>query len=86
MTIKLEDLKMDATLMIREILAKPSNTFFGGKNGYDVIAFDNSGKIVASGDVEDMIKLATKFPDLAVAALVPFMFSRRNNPLEDKNA
>lgn len=84
--MELKDLKMDATLMIREILGKPGSTFFGGKNGYDVIAFDNSGKIVASGNVEDMIKLATRFPNLAVAALVPFMFSRSKNPLEDKNA
>jgi len=80
------DIKIDVTQMIKWGLENPGNTFFGGKNGYDVIVFDNSGKIQASGDIEDMLKYSVRFPNLAVAALVPIMFSKRNNPLEDKNA
>jgi len=80
------DITIDVTQMIRWGLENPGNTFFGGKNGYDVIVFDNSGKILASGNVEGMIEYATRFPNLAVAALIPIMFSKRNNPLEDKNA
>ena len=83
---KLSDIKMNVRLMIQEALDKPSSTFFGGKEGYDVIAFDNSGKIVASGSAESMIQYAIRFPNLAVAILIPVMFSKYNNPLEDKNA
>lgn len=80
------DIKIDVTQMIKWGLENPGNTFFGGKNGYDVIVFDNSGKILASGSVDSMLEYAVRFPNLAVAALIPIMFSKRNNPLEDKNA
>ena len=53
-------------------------TFFGGKNGYDYICFDNHGKIMCSGGkLDDLIKTAEKH-NWAVAVLVPVKFSNGN--------
>lgn len=50
-------------------------TFFGRKP-FDMICFDNDGKIQCSGgNLEDLIETAEKF-NWAVAALIPIKFSR----------
>lgn len=56
-------------------------TFFGGKNGYDVICFNNRKEIVSSGSKREMLKLARK-NNYAVAKIVSLRF--RKSTLEDE--
>lgn len=48
-------------------------TFFGGKNGYDYICFNQQGKIECSGPLESMLKTGYKH-NWAVAMLIPVRF------------
>lgn len=54
--------------------SEESSTFFGGKQGFDYICFDNNGKIQCSGPLESMLKYAEK-NNWAVAALIAIRFS-----------
>ena len=49
-------------------------TFFGGKNGFDYICFDNDG-IQSSGKRKDMIELANRM-NYAVAKLYPVKYAK----------
>lgn len=48
------------------------NTFYGGKNGYDIVCLKD-GKVVASGKKLAMMKLSRKY-NYAVAKILPLRF------------
>ncbi len=48
--------------------------FYGGKNGYDIICFNNQGYIVASGKMTEMLNYGSR-NNFAVAKLIPIRFS-----------
>jgi hypothetical protein len=55
-------------------------TFFGGKNGFDYICFDENG-ILGSGKRKDMIKYATRM-NCAVAKLYPVKYADSREDFE----
>jgi hypothetical protein len=56
-------------------------TFFGGKNGFDYICFDDDGMIHASGKRKDMLKLSERC-NYAVAKLYPVRYSKPQSDFE----
>jgi hypothetical protein len=50
-------------------------SFYGGKKGYDIVCFDNQGKIQCSGKKKKMLEYAGKW-NWAVAKLIPIRFSK----------
>jgi len=60
---------------------KRKSTFYGGKNGFDYICFNNEGKIECSGKLHKMLEYARK-NNWAVAKLIPIRFSKPKKSFE----
>lgn len=60
--------------IIQQLQENNNLTYWGGKNGYDYICFNNVGKIECSGKRDSMIEHAKKH-NLACAILIPVVFS-----------
>jgi len=54
---------------------KRKSCFYGGKHGFDIICFNNQGRIVASGKKKEMLRYG-KENNFAVAKLIPIRFSQ----------
>lgn len=54
---------------------KKDATFYGGKYQYDIICFDDCGKIRCSGSEKEMMNYA-KINNWAVAMLIPLRFAK----------
>lgn len=51
------------------------DSFYGGKNGIDYVCFDSTMKVIASGKLENMMKLAEQH-NYAVAEMKALRFKK----------
>jgi ribosomal protein S27E len=58
---------------------RKAHTYFGGKTGWDLICFDNTGKIThTGGELKDVLEIAERL-NWAVAWLIPIKFTKKRN-------